>query len=136
MSNDPPDVAQDGGGLKQPETGSKSLEIWMDGECRICTGSRVWCEERDPSGRLHFTDFRTAGDSEIPVSRSELENSMWVREGDGRLLEGFSAWRRILSEMPGWRWLSMVSGWPPLCWFGPPVYRLIARNRHRWSSRR
>lgn len=109
----------------------RPLRIWTDGQCGLCTSSRGWCEMRDAGGRLQFTDFRTAEDRDLPAPREALESSMWVRDRDGRLLEGFQAWRRIMAELPGWRWLSAVSGLPPMRWLGPHVYRFIARNRHR-----
>ena len=114
---------------------SDHIEIWMDGDCSVCSRSRSWCEDRDLEHRLRFTDFRTAADPEIPVSRHDLERSMWVRDNDGHLLEGFFAWRRIVGELPGWQWLALVTGLPPFRWFGPPVYRWIARNRHRLPVR-
>ena len=55
---------------------------------------------------------------------------MWVHDADGCLSGGFEGWRRILAELPRWRWLATVSGMPPLRWLGPSLYRLIARYRH------
>jgi len=54
---------------------------------------------------------------------------MWVRDPSGRLNRGFAAWRRILAELPGWRWLALLSGAPPMRWLGPPIYALVARWR-------
>jgi predicted DCC family thiol-disulfide oxidoreductase YuxK len=107
----------------------RALEVWYDGQCPVCRASRDWCAVRDPDGRLEFRDFRTAAEVELPVSRAAAEASMWVRGDDGALAAGFAGWRRILAELPGWRWLARVSGAPPLRWLGPPVYRLVARAR-------
>jgi predicted DCC family thiol-disulfide oxidoreductase YuxK len=54
---------------------------------------------------------------------------MWVRDPSGRLNRGFAAWRRILAELPGWRWLALLSGAPPMRWLGPSIYALVARWR-------
>jgi predicted DCC family thiol-disulfide oxidoreductase YuxK len=56
---------------------------------------------------------------------------MWVRTAEGELLAGFEGWLRLLSVLPRWRWLARISRVPPLRWLGPPIYRLIARFRHR-----
>ena len=58
---------------------------------------------------------------------------LWVRDDSGRLREGFAAWRVIMTELPGWRWLAKLVAAPPLCWLGPPIYRMIAKNRSRLS---
>ncbi len=109
----------------------RTLDVWIDGDCRVCQLSQRWCERRDPNGRVQFRNFRSVDDADLPVTRKDLEETMWVRDGDGRLLAGFEAWRRIMAELPGWRWLAWVSALPPVSWVGPALYRLVARNRHR-----
>ena len=113
------------------EDEGQTLDVWMDGDCRICRLSQRWSKRRDPEGRVKFHDFRLSDDRSIPVARRDLEESMWVQDGDGRLFAGFAAWRRIMAELPGWRWLASLGGLPPVSWVGPTLYRLIARNRHR-----
>jgi len=112
------------------------LEVWMDGECRICQTSKAWCELRDRDGRIRFVDFRSTIDQDLPRPRGDHETSMWVRDDDGALLAGFDAWRRIMHELPGWRWLARLTGRPPFNLIGPPLYRLLAANRGRFSRRR
>ena len=115
--------------LDLPTDGSRRLDVWMDGDCGLCLKSRAWCELRDHDRRLTFNDFRSAGESDLPVSRKDLESSMWVRDGDGNLLEGFAAWRRIMGELPRWKWLARLASLPPCTLIGPPLYRFIAANR-------
>lgn len=110
-------------------THGRALEVWYDGQCPLCRASRDWCAARDPDGRLEFRDVRSATEVELPVSPAAAEASMWVRGADDSLAGGFAGWRRILAELPGWRWLARVSGVPPLRWLGPPAYRVIARAR-------
>lgn len=109
-----------------------SAEVWFDGACPLCARSKRWCEKRDRAVRIRFRDFRTSSDSALPVERARMEQSLWVRCADGAILEGYGAWRHILSLLPRWRWLGFVAGSPPVSWLGPPVYRLVARNRHRF----
>ena len=110
--------------IKQP-----SAEVWYDGECAVCRSARNWCESHDRAGRLTFRDYRTTDDRELPVPRSAVETSLWVRDPRGRLAGGFDGWRMILAELPSWRWLARLTGMPPLSWLGPPVYRVVARSR-------
>jgi len=109
--------------------GSRPLEVWMDGGCSLCRRSRTWCEARDTSESMVFLDFRGADDADLPLDREAHQKSMWVRADDGTLHEGFAAWRLIMQEIPGWRWLATLTGQPPFSWFGPPIYRLVARFR-------
>jgi predicted DCC family thiol-disulfide oxidoreductase YuxK len=107
----------------------RAIEVWYDGDCPLCRASRAWCEERDQDGRLVFRNMRSVGDDELPVARLAAEASMWVRDPDGRLTEGFTGWRTIMARLPGWAWLARIAGLPPFRWLGPPVYRLVARWR-------
>jgi predicted DCC family thiol-disulfide oxidoreductase YuxK len=110
---------------------SRPLEVWMDGHCGMCRASQAWCEARDTGKNLMFRDFRAIHDEQLPLSAAEHEASLWVRDTDGSLHRGFAAWRRIMRQLPGWRWLAAVTALPPLRWLGEPLYRLVARNRHR-----
>jgi predicted DCC family thiol-disulfide oxidoreductase YuxK len=107
-----------------------ALEIWFDGECPLCLRSRAWCVARDPDTRLEFRDFQSVPDDELPVPREKLASAMWVRDHDGQLLGGYAGWRRILADLPRWRWFSVLAGMVPLRWLGPPAYRIVARWRH------
>ena len=120
--------------MESPSDGAGELEVWIDGDCGLCQRSRAWCELRDSDAHIRFKDFRSAIDPDLPVTRGDLEESMWVRDRSGRLLEGFAAWRVIMSELPGWRWLAQLVAAPPMRWLGPPIYRMIAKNRHRLST--
>ena len=119
--------------MESPSDGAGELEVWIDGDCGLCQRSRAWCELRDSDARIRFKDFRSAADPDLPVTRGDLEESMWVRDGSGQLLEGFAAWQIIMNELPGWRWLARLVAAPPMRWLGPPIYRMIAKNRTRLS---
>ena len=106
-----------------------NLEVLLDGECAVCRSSQRFCESRDSNHRLRFQDFRVAAETDLPLDSAAHETSMWAREGDGTLFEGFAAWRRIMAELPGWRWLAALTGLPPALWIGPTIYRLVARFR-------
>lgn len=103
----------------------------MDGSCPLCRRSQQWCELRDREDRVVFRDFRNTDDGDLPVERAAHEETMWVQTGEGALHRGFAGWRLIMGEIPRWRWLARIAGVPPLRWIGPPLYRLVARLRHR-----
>ena len=99
--------------------------VWIDGDCRLCLRSRAWIERRDPIGRFCFADFRRPGGEELPLPVPDHEAGVVVRTLGGGVHRGFSAWRWILRQLPGWRVLATVCAYPPLSWLGDPVYRLV-----------
>ena len=117
--------------MPTPSPGPAPLEVFTDGDCRLCRLSRAWTERRDRDGRLRFIDLRTAPSQALPAPRDALAAEIFVREPDGSLRSGFAAWRRLLRALPGWRWLAALLALPPMSWLGPPAYRWIARHRDR-----
>lgn len=115
--------------MTETPSNTSNLEVWYDGECALCRKSRSACEIRDPRGLLNFADFRKVDDHELPVSRRDHEETLWARTPEGALLKGFDAWRRILAELPRWRWLARLTGTPPIPVVGRAVYSVVARFR-------
>jgi predicted DCC family thiol-disulfide oxidoreductase YuxK len=106
------------------------IEVFYDGECRLCAASRSWAESRDSECRLAFKDLNDpAATASLPVPAERLREEMWVRLPEGTLESGFAAWLAVLRALPRWRLVARVLGVPPLRWLGPPVYRLVARHR-------
>jgi predicted DCC family thiol-disulfide oxidoreductase YuxK len=110
------------------------LEVWIDGDCPVCRRSERWCRVRDRADRLAFRDLRR--DPDPPVSRARLRRAVHVRLPDGTIAAGFDAWRRILLELDGWRWLGRITALPGLRHIGSLVYSLVAANRHRLPAGR
>jgi predicted DCC family thiol-disulfide oxidoreductase YuxK len=115
-------------------TRSGRVEVFYDGRCPVCRASRAWAECRDGHHRLDWQDATDPACADrLPVSVAELEQAVWVRRSDGSLASGYRAWLAVLAELPGWRLTARLLALRPLAWLGPPVYRLVARLRHRLS---
>ena len=114
--------------MKDPPT----LEIWIDGDCDVCRWSEEWCSVRDGRRRLSFVDLHDPGSYEAPGSTQAMMSAVHVRLADGTIKTGFNAWRRILTELDGWRWLAWATGLPGVKHLGGVVYSIAARNRHRF----
>ena len=82
------------------------LEIWIDGDCEVCRRSEEWCSARDERRRLRFVDLHAPDSDEPPGSPEAMMRAVHVRHADGTVRTGFDAWRRILAELDGWRWLA------------------------------
>jgi predicted DCC family thiol-disulfide oxidoreductase YuxK len=106
------------------------LEIYLDASCPFCQWSRARIEPWDTRNRLRFLDYNDPQvASSAPFPPEELAREMHLRAPDGVWSAGFDAWVRILRVLPGLGWLGWLLGVPPLRWFGPPVYRWVARHR-------
>src|SRR3954465_5029371 len=111
---------------------AKRLVVYTDGSCPFCQWSRHQVERFDPERRVEFRDYNNpAAARETPFSDTELAKEMHALTLDGRWSEGYFAWIEVLKVLPRWRWLGKLLGFVPFRWIGPPLYRLIARNRYR-----
>jgi predicted DCC family thiol-disulfide oxidoreductase YuxK len=116
---------------------NQRIEVFYDGRCPVCRASRAWAERRDRGCRLDWIDATDPNFAErLPASAAELARAVGVRRRDGTLASGYRAWLAVLLELPGWRTTARVLALPPLAWFGPPAYRLIAAFRHRFGAER
>ena len=103
----------------------------FDGDCAFCT-SAVGVARRllpDPVTVVawQFADLAALG---VTADRAQQE-VLWV-DADGTVSGGAAAVARLLrtAGLP-WSVLGVLISVPPLRWVAPPVYRLVAANRHR-----
>lgn len=102
-----------------------------DGDCAFCSSCANFIERRIPTTAAvapwQFTDLESLG-----VTQAEAEEAVvWVA-ADRPPVGGPVAIARLLVDAGSfWRPLGRVLGLAPVLWVAWPVYRLIARNRHR-----
>lgn len=115
--------------------GRGTIAIYMDGKCGFCQWSQAVMRKRDVHGRLEFRDYNDPTvAAEAPFTFEELDRGMHVRTPEGHWRAGFYAWLEIMNVMPRWRWLGSLFGLPPIRWFGPALYWMVASNRYRLSA--
>jgi predicted DCC family thiol-disulfide oxidoreductase YuxK len=108
----------------------------FDGECDFC---RRWIgvlRRWDTHGRLSFVPFQDSRALEpLPaIPRSELEQAMHLVTPERQVLKGAAALPVILRLVPfGWL-LAPLYRLPGAPWLADRVYRMVARNRHRWVA--
>ena len=109
--------------------------VYTDGSCPFCQWSRQKVERYDRDRRVEFRDYNNpAVAHQTPFTGEELATEMHVLTPDQRWHGGFAAWLEVLKALPRFRWLGKLLGFIPFRWVGPPLYRLIARNRYRAPS--
>lgn len=117
--------------MNPPSSHRPQLTIWIDGDCTVCRRSEQWCTHRDRHRRLAFKNLHSPDGDELPASLDTMMQTVHVRLPDGSHSIGFDAWRLILLELDGWRWLARLAGLPGIKRLGSAIYSLVARNRHR-----
>jgi predicted DCC family thiol-disulfide oxidoreductase YuxK len=121
------------------------LRVLYDGECGLCRAQALWLRRLDWRCRLRWEDFHASaaqGTCPAGLAREALEQSLHVVAADGRVLRGFLALRRLARCLPAlWPFVPLLY-LPGAASLGEPLYRLVARNRHRldrdrgWGARR
>ena len=105
--------------------------LLFDGDCAFCTRSaevarRVLPADCDVTA-WQFADLAAFG---VTAERARSE-VLWV-DRDGRVSGGAAAVSRALRAAGGpLAVLGVLLALPPVSWLAPPVYRLVAANRHR-----
>ncbi|MEV6526813.1 DUF393 domain-containing protein [Longispora sp. NPDC051575] len=108
-----------------------SATFVYDGDCAFCTTCAQFVQRRIPTrARIvpwQFTDLAALG-----VTREQAESAVQWIDGHGVVSAGPVGIARLLRDAGGpWRPLGWLLGLPPVLWLAWPLYRLIARNRHR-----
>jgi predicted DCC family thiol-disulfide oxidoreductase YuxK len=105
--------------------------VFMDGSCSFCRAVQSRIGSFDARERVEFVNYhQEAIAAEAPFPLAELDAQMHVLAPDGSWKIGFFGWAAILRELPAWRWMGWLMIAPPFRWFGPALYRWIARHRY------
>ncbi|HET6950742.1 MAG TPA: DCC1-like thiol-disulfide oxidoreductase family protein [Acidimicrobiales bacterium] len=102
-----------------------------DGDCAFCTTCAHFIERRIPTTAAvrpwQFADLDALG-----VTQAAAEDAVqWVAPGHPAVAGPVAIARLLVDAGSFWRPLGWVLGCAPVRWVAWPLYRLIARNRHR-----
>jgi predicted DCC family thiol-disulfide oxidoreductase YuxK len=103
----------------------------FDGDCAFCTSCAHFAQRYLPAVVVwipwQFADLERLG-----LTRSEVMESIHWVDVDGAVCAGPAAVAQLLQASSGvWRPLGRLLGLRPVLWAAWPIYRWIARNRHR-----
>ncbi len=102
-----------------------------DGDCSFCTSCANFIERRIPTG-AQVTPWQFADLDALGVARAEAEEAViWVAPGQTHAAGPVAIARLLVDAGSFWRPLGRLLDLAPVRWMAWPVYRLIARNRHR-----
>lgn len=103
----------------------------FDGDCAFCTTCSQFIDRRIPT-TAEVTPWQFADLDALGVAQADAEEAVvWVAP-DGTTAAGPDAIARLLVDAGSvWRPLGWVLGFRPVGWVAWPIYRWVARNRHR-----
>ena len=107
--------------------------LFYDGECGLCSRSVRFLIRRDREGILQFAPLQ--GETARKVLSEDLRESLstlvYRRSADDTLLRSTAVLPVFIDLRSGWRSLARPAQLVPVSW-RDAVYKLIARNRHRF----
>jgi predicted DCC family thiol-disulfide oxidoreductase YuxK len=108
-----------------------ALPVFLfDGDCAFCTTSARFIDRHVPT-RARVIAWQFADLDKLGVTQDAAEAAVqWI---DGTTVHAGPAAIAVLLKDAGsyWRPMGAVLGLRPVLWAAWPVYRWIARNRHR-----
>ena len=108
--------------------------FYYDGDCGLCVGFVRWAQGLDRRNGITWTANKSLDEPPAGLSWEAMASSAYLLSETGGLYEGFFAIREVLTRirmLAPLGWLMSVQG---AALIGRPMYRFVARNRHRFSS--
>ena len=108
--------------------------LYYDGDCGFCGRVKRWLSRMDFFGGIEWNPYQGLERPPQGLSWNDLDRAAYLDAGQGRLIEGFYAFRmltlRLLPLIP----LAPILWFPGVNLVGETVYRWVARNHYRLSS--
>jgi predicted DCC family thiol-disulfide oxidoreductase YuxK len=103
----------------------------FDGDCGFCTASARWIEARLPDD-VAVVPWQTCDLGELGLTRADVTTAAYWVDDTGATHRGHEAIGRSLMAAGGfWKAIGRLVITPPISWLAGPVYRLVAKYRHR-----
>jgi predicted DCC family thiol-disulfide oxidoreductase YuxK len=113
---------------------AKTLTVYYDGACPICSREIGMYRGCDGAERIEWIDVGTARAPEAiaaDLSRDDARARFHVRAADGSLVSGAAAFAALWRALPAWRRLGKLAAWPPATRLLEILYRGFLALRRR-----
>jgi len=107
--------------------------FYYDGDCEFCARVVRALFRIDFLGRIRWIPYQTLEKPPDGLSWGDLDIAAYLDTGEHRLHQGFYAFRMLTLRLRPLLPLAPVLWFPGVNLVGAPVYRWVARNRHRLS---
>ena len=106
---------------------TRSLTVWYDGDCPICTAEIGLMRRLDRASAIEFVDLSLPG--ACPTDRNARLARLHAQPRGGRLVAGAAAFVSMWRVLPALRPLAVLASPPPVLWLLERAYRLFLRLR-------
>ena len=107
--------------------------LYYDGNCGFCIRAVCWLSGIDLFGQITWTPFQGLKEPPYDLCWDDLDRSAYLDTGQGRLYEGYYAFRKLALRLIPLLPLAPILWLPGMGFAGGAVYRWVARNRYRLS---
>ena len=107
----------------------EEVRLYYDGECNLCVKTVFVLSRMDLRKRVRWIAYQSLQEPPARLSWQDLERSVYLESGEGRLHEGFYAFRMLTVLLTPLLLIAPALWFPGAGKLGSAVYRLIARNR-------
>ena len=107
------------------------FRLYYDGECNLCVKTVSVLSWMDLRKRVQWIAFQALPEPPAGLGWRDLERSVYLEGPEGRLHEGFYAFRALSMSLPPLFPIAPALWVPGVGKIGSAVYRLIARNRSK-----
>ena len=105
----------------------RSLTVWYDGDCPICTAEIGLIRRLDRASAIDFVDLSLPGG--CPTDRAARLARLHAQPRDGRMVSGAAAFVAMWRVLPRLRLLATLASPPPILWLLERAYLMFLRLR-------
>ena len=106
---------------------ARSLTVWYDGDCPICTAEIGLMRRLDRASAIAFVDLSLPG--ACPSDRQARLARLHAQPRGGPMVAGAAAFVAMWRVLPGLRPLAVLASLPPVLWLLERAYGLFLRVR-------
>lgn len=115
-----------------------NMTVLYDGKCSLCKESKRIFEKLDWQQKVTWLSLqeyeRTYG--ETSFSPAELRKEIHLITSSGKVVKGYNAVRLIMLQSPPVFVLGLIMYLPLVPLIGKPIYKLVAKNRHKFFRKK
>ncbi|RSL32874.1 DUF393 domain-containing protein [Salibacterium salarium] len=118
------------------EDKTQAFVVFYDEACGLCQQSKHEIEKWD---RNQLITWRSIQDPDILkeypfLKEKNVQQAMHLLENDTFLYTGYAAVKRIVQRISIGKWLTPLFYLPGIDWAGDRIYKMVAKNRHKFTS--
>ena len=87
-------------------------EVYFDGACPLCRREISLYKKLDKEGVISWVDVASCDPTVSGLTKNELLRRFHIRNKEGVILSGASAFFDLWKELPGWKWLGKLGKYP------------------------